>query len=629
MTRTRYLIAAMIALSGFWELGRARGSAPADSVTTAEVSGRRGKRIPFPATPYDTTTGVEFSERHAFSFDHFLETRPAILMERRGPVGGDAGFSRYGIGRGRGALYLGYIPLNDPQDDRMPLALVPTTRVGLVAPGDSEGIFQFDRGNIEGAWRIAEPPPPADRPLVAIELSKGDRDLRQRRLSFSSTEGPVGIDFAFDELLDDGYQFDERGEVLGLSYGKSTTRIQGGNVRGKLPGGDYVFTFRRFTNAFDGDLFSDQSELRRDGHFAAARTSFDDLGLTIFERRHESSAVDLAVGSTVPDSTTSNQTTGAYVTTPVSFGERATLELGAGYEDIHSVQAVGDSESRSRLQKGHAGVTGVFEPARDLVVGVEANATHYFDSRTGWGAGVTASGNLGQDHRMVLALKRRFRLPNLGEMFQPRHSERLSGSADLTGNPSVGPESALEGSARWFARLGVFSNEVGATALRVSDPIAFQTVSTGGGVDVRSPQNGSSEELVVIEERADVGFFLGSTRFELAGSFEYSPGDRVGFFSGVPEYRATARASIGRDLFKKTSGVWFGAEFVRCGERVSGSVDPLGAYDFLNLKFTVRLVEARLYVQWLNVRDERYQTVWPYLMTPRTFVYGVQWTIFD
>jgi len=31
----------------------------------------------------------------------------------------------------------------------------------------------------------------------------------------------------------------------------------------------------------------------------------------------------------------------------------------------------------------------------------------------------------------------------------------------------------------------------------------------------------------------------------------------------------------------------------------------------------------------LNVTDEAYETVWPYLETPRTFVYGVEWTFFD
>jgi hypothetical protein len=46
------------------------------------------------------------------------------------------------------------------------------------------------------------------RPNTFVELSKGTNDVRQRRVRFSSEEGVVGLDLAYDEVLDDGYAFD-------------------------------------------------------------------------------------------------------------------------------------------------------------------------------------------------------------------------------------------------------------------------------------------------------------------------------------------------------------------------------------------------------------------------------------
>lgn len=627
MTPTRAIVIATLALIGL--AGPVAASSPAASPDTVVASGSGGRArrvIPFPATPYDTTTGEEYHERHAFSLDHFFENWPAVLMERRGPIGGDADFSRYGIGKGRAALYLGYIPLNDPQDDRIPLALVPTSLFGSLTAGGGSGIFQFDRGNIEGAYRIAEPPTPVDKPVVAVELSRADRDLRQRRLGFSSTNGPIGIDFAYDELLNDGYQFDVRDSIEGPNYGKSRTRVQGGNVRGELPGGgDYAFSFRRFSSVFDGDLLDFASELRRDGHLAAIRTSLDGFGISVFERSHEASRWH---NSIEPDSATSNHTAGAFVSVPVSSGDRMNLTLDAGYEDIHSRQAVEGSESRSRLQKGHAGVAGRFVLPGGFVAGIEANATHYFNMSTGWGAGVSVDKRLPGQNWLLLSLARRFRMPNLGELFQPAHASLMEPATVIAGNRYLSSESALEGSAGWFSRFGAFSNGLRATVMRVSDPIAYEATSSGAG-DFLSPRNGPREELVVIEERAGLRFPLRGTLVELEGAAEYSPSGRTRFFSGVPEVRATARAAIGREFFKSTSALRLAAEFVHCGERTAGSIDALSAYDVVNVKIVVRLVDAHLYVQWLNLTDEQYQTVWPYLMTPRTFVYGVEWRIFD
>lgn len=634
MTTRGYGVAALFAVLSLAAGGGAAwsgGDAPVDStradstVTVVKaptvVADRvRRERAVFHASPYDTTTAEEIRKRHAFSLDHFLETRAGFVVGRRGPIGADADFSRYGVGRARARLYLGSVSLNDPQDDRIPLALVPTTFLGDLVTGDNADVFLPERGNIEGVYQVLEPAPPAEKPLVAVELSTGDRDLRQRRLRFSSIDGPVGVDFEFDELLNDGYQFDARGVVEGSGYGKSTTRMQGGNLRGALPGGaNYAFSFRRFTSVFDGDLFAATSELRRDGHLAVIRTSVDRLSLSVFERSHKASA---------PDSSTGNHTTGVYASSSVELGDAADLLFGAGYEDIHSRQTMGGAESRPRLEKGYLGMTGRITPARNALIVVEAEATHCFDVETGWGAGLTAGKWFGVDNHMVVAFRRRFRMPNLGELFQPRHSVRMDPSVVLAGNRDVREETGLEASAAWLVRVGALTNEIRATAIRVDDPIFFDGVDGGAG-GVRVPQNGDREDLVVLDDRADLRYrFLGFL-FDLGGSFEYTPSDRVRFFSGVPEYRATATAAAGRDLFKNTSGFRLSAEYLRLGARTAGSIDPLAPYGVLNVKLVVRLVDARLYVQWLNVTDEAYETVWPYLETPRTFVYGVEWTFFD
>jgi hypothetical protein len=595
-----------------------------DSDSTVAVVGTKenAKRTmtPFPAGPADTLKDGDFRSRHAFSLDHFFEFWPEFVIGRRGPIGGDADFSRYGIGRGRGVLYLGSVPLNDPQDDRIPLALVPTTPIGEIVVGGVDGTFLPERTNIEGAYRIVEPAAPVDKPVVAIELSRGDRGLRQRRARFSTVAGPIGVDFEFDELLNDGYAFDARGIVQGSDYGRSTTRCQGGNVRGELPGGAaYLFSFRRFQSTFDGDLVAADHGQRRDGHVAVIRSSIDRLDLSIFERSHKVSAADSA---------TSNHTAGVYAAVPVTLREDVELELGAGYEDIQSRQRMGDEETQPRLQKGHFGVAGrAALPAR-VVATLETNATHYFDMSTGWGAAVTLGRRWGSDNEAVVAFRRRFRMPNLGELFQPRHSVTMNPSLELAGNRYVKPEAALEGSAAWFAHLGGFANAIRATAVRVQNPIVYDAASSAAG-NVNISQNGAAEDLVVFSERAGFQHLLFGVLFELAGSVEYTPSERARFFSSVPEYRATAWAAVGSNFFGKTSGFRLSTEYQHGGTRNAGSVEPLPSYDVVNLKLVLRLIDAHLYVQWLNVTDAKYQTVWPYLMTPRTFVYGVEWTIFD
>jgi hypothetical protein len=626
MITCRWRIAASFAFAALalcYAPGVARdqgGGSDSTLVATDAVGSPKKTMARLPASPADTVRGRDYRRRHAFSLDHFFELWPGFVIGRRGPIGGDAEFSRYGIGRGRGVLYLGSVPLNDPQDDRIPLALVPTTAVGDIVVAGPEGTFFPERANIEGAYRIVEPAVPVDKPVVAIELSKGDRGLSQRRARFSSAAGPTGIDFEFDELRDGGYSFDARGIVQGSEYGRSTTRIQGGNLRGELPGGaGYLFSFRRFRSTFDGDLVAADRKSRRDGHFAVIRSSIDRLELSIFERSHKVAATDSA---------TSNHTAGVYAAMPFTLGSGAELSLGAGYEDIHSRQQMGDEESRPRLQKGCLGVAGRgFLPA-GFVAALEANATHYFDMSTGWGAGATFGRELGPHNEAVVAFKRRFRMPNLGELFAPRHRLTLNPSVELTGNRYVDAETAFDASAGWFAHFGPLTNAMRATGLRVRDPILDEPVALAAG-NVRSPQNGASEDLFVFEDQASFQHSFLGVLFELAGSVEYTSSNGARFFSSVPEYRANAWATVGSDFFRQTSGFRLSAEYQHAGARKAGSVEPLSSYDVVNLKLVFRLIDAHLYVQWLNVTDVKYQTVRPYLMTPRTFVYGVEWAIFD
>ena len=114
-------------------------SGPADTTRfTPVLSAPRQDQRRFPwRSPFDTVHTGDYSSTHTFSFGHFIEQLPGYFLERSGPIGADAAYSRYGMGRGRGTVYLGGVPLNDPQDDRAPLVLVPTTGIGRLVFGNA------------------------------------------------------------------------------------------------------------------------------------------------------------------------------------------------------------------------------------------------------------------------------------------------------------------------------------------------------------------------------------------------------------------------------------------------------------------------------------------------------------
>lgn len=616
---TRGILAALVLLfacAGPPAGGRVCAAAAADTTGVAAGGWSTGETSEgFFSSPTDTIESTDFRRRHAFTLGHFFERWPRLFVERFGPIGARAQLSRYGMGDGRGSLYLGVVPLDDPQDGRFPLDLVPTTALGRITPVGSGELFFPGASNIEGAYRIEEPAPPSDRPVAAIELSRGDRDLRQRRVRLSSIEARIGIDYEFDEVLNGGYGYDARGIILG--GGRTSARVQGGNVRGTLSGGvDYLFSLRHFESESEGDLRTPQALDLREGHVASIRTSFSGNDLSIYEKVHQ---------VTTPDSATSNHTAGVNLSAPFEWRGRE-ISIGAGYEDIHSRQVMGTTVAE-RLQKAHLGAVGRVGLGAGVGMVARVNSTHYLDGVTGWGGEIKLSRALGEKQFAVLEAHRRFRLPTLGELFEPRHSMRTYPIQLVVGNRDLDGESALEGVVAWGFEVGELRNEIRATAMRVEDPILYLPIP--GNKSVFRPQNGGSEDLCVFEDRARVRHRLLGAVVEAAGSIEYAVGGDGPYFEGVPEYRAFLWAGIERDFFRGSSNVSVSAEYEACGRRTSGSTDPLEPYGVLNLQLVLRLIDANLYVQWLNVTDEQYQTVWPYLMTPQTFVYGVEWTIFD
>ena len=86
---------------------------------------------------------------------------------------------------------------------------------------------------------------------------------------------------------------------------------------------------------------------------------------------------------------------------------------------------------------------------------------------------------------------------------------------------------------------------------------------------------------------------------------------------------------VGRNLFEATSALYFGAEYAYRGEQRSPTGGVLPSYYVVNFKLDARLLDAQMYLLLLNAFDESYQTEAGYLMTPRTFVYGLAWTLFE
>ena len=120
-----------------------------------------------------------------------------------------------------------------------------------------------------------------------------------------------------------------------------------------------------------------------------------------------------------------------------------------------------------------------------------------------------------------------------------------------------------------------------------------------------------------------------SLRILADAAFLYTSGDRTDAFASVPRYQANASILFGRDFFEETSALFLGAQFTSADERLDYDGTHLDGFNVLNLILEGRLLDARIYLQYLNFLDEAYQTQSGYLMTPRTFVYGIEWTLFN
>jgi outer membrane cobalamin receptor len=584
--------------------------------TTASV--RTSSWIP-PSNPLDTVSAREFAAPRSFSLDQFLETLPGYLIGRTGPIGAEAAYSRYGFGSGRGLVYLGGVTLNDPQDGRVPLALTPTTSIAELVFGASSIRYLPGQSNIEGVIQILEPQELSQEPTVAVELSKGDHDLKQRRARYSSPRKTAGIDIGYDELRNAGYAWDASGLTDGPGYGSSTTRMLTAELRGVFPHGEeYGFSLRQFETTFQGDTLDALSENRRTGFIALVETSLDAFDVDVFGRSYKVST---------RDSVTMNQTTAVAATVPLTTSDERRVLLGLGYENIFSKQDIAGGSTSDRLQNASAAVAGSAVVGDNTLLEIAADVSHHFNLSWGWGARVSATQEVGSNHRLTVAGKRGYRMPNLSELFLPFHRLGNSNTVDAVGNRDLDSESSLEASALLFTDVGFAKNEIRLTGVRVRNPILqVQTAPSPNPLIV--PMNTDSQGLQLVEDRLRLRSSVWGFEYDVGGGFMWALGTRDRFFEGVPEVRAVAAASIGRSLFKDTSHILVGGDYVYSGSRTAGGVE-LSPYSVVNMKLEGRLVDAHLYLLWLNISDEQYETIWPYLMTPRTFVYGIAWTFFN
>jgi hypothetical protein len=591
------------------------------SLTLAKPA--NGKRV-FALSPFDTIDTEEYGRPRSFALDNFMESLSGYLIGRAGPIGAQASFSRYGLGKGRGLLYLGGVPLNDPQDGMVPLAMVQTTSIGELIMGETPGRHLAGQTNIEGVMHIVEPRELEREPMVAIDLSKGDHQLKQRRFRYSSPRKPAGVDFGYDELRNNGYNFDATGNIdlEGLGFGSSTTRASNADIRGVFPSGEkYRFALRQFQTTFQGDTLDPFSDNRRDAFIALGEASTGAVVVNLYGRNYKVST---------RDSVTMNETTSFALTVPVSSEAGRHLIVGVGYENISSKQDIANGSTSDRLRKVSGSLSAGWPVGNETVVDVGADASSQIDHAWGWGARVSASRRLGAANQLKVIGRRAYRLPNLNELFLPLH--RLGSSApgdtnEVVGNTGLKSESSLEATLQVYTDLGAATNELRATAIRVRNPI-FSVEVRSTPHSLATPMNTEAQGLQIIEDRLRIVNTRWGFEFYVDGGVMVALGDRDRYFQGVPNVRAVFATSVGRSLFKDTSHILLGGEYVYSGSRVAGGAE-LSPYGVLNLKLEGRLIDAHLYLLWLNVSGERYETLWPYLMTPRTFVYGIQWTLFN
>ena len=565
-----------------------------------------------PERTLDVIARENFLRRHAFSLDHYLEFQPNGLVARLGPIGNEAYYSRLGIGRGRALVVVNGIPMNDPQDGTAPLVHIATSGIASLTL-DPQQKLTF-APSTEGSVALRDLVPPTNRPDTFIELSKATNELRQRRVRFGSEAGPVGIDLSYDEVLNNGYDFDFNG-VAGLPApeGANNSRNAGVAVRGQLPERvSYNAGIRRFRASASGDLLSAANEGGRSGHVAWANVDIGNTEAIIYGRGYR---------NTRPDSSTFNESVGGTVAWNLRY-RGATLRMFALGERTNATQDVGGASAQNRVSEGNAGAStevthGGFTWFGHGVVGGDTRSAAW-----GAGAGMQRDLPLGD---VTLSAQRTFRLPSIGERYLPEHARD---GFILAGTSTLDPETALEANADWTLRHAAVINRVRASWMRSENFISFAPVA-GDSVARRAANASDMPAMTFVEERVDVATNFGPVEVLGDAGARWSTGDRGGLFQSVPRAQVNASITAGMQLFQKTSALYFGAEYQHVDERRDYNGVLLPSYSVVNASIVARLIDARFYARWLNITNEAYQTVAGYLMTPRTLEYGIEWTLFD
>lgn len=562
---------------------------------------------------FDRIARDYFLRRHAFSLDHFLEFEPGGFTVRLGPIGNQAWYSRWGMGRGRALVRMNGIVLNDPQDDSPPLVHTPTSGLGALSLAGEAGVPW-----IEGVLDITESSPPSGRPNTYLELSKGNNAVRQRRVRFSSEASQVGIDLAYDEVLDDGYAFDASGGVpYTVDYGSARSRQSTIVLRGDPDAtASFGFGARGFTSTTQGDLTSNVSEGRKSGHLVWVDAAVAETKLTVFSRGYASS---------VPDSSVESEAVGAVASWSRTGPASRTLALRASVEGTDAYQDVG-TIADDHLVRASFGVDGSRAAGERGTLAAAVTVAGDEESPLVWAARAGARRD-GSGTSLGLSLARSFRLPNLGERYLPAHGDS---TRTLAGDADVDAETAWEVTGDWGLRLGDETiNRVRVSWIRADNAIAFRPRAVGVETWHVATNASAASAMMFVEERLTGDWKASALRIHADAAVLYSSGDRRDAFASVPRFQTHASLLLGREFFETTSALFLGARFMAVEARVDYQGNPLPNFQVLNLVLEGRLLDARLYVQYLNVTDEAYRTQSDYLMTPRTFAYGIEWTMFD
>jgi hypothetical protein len=330
--------------------------------------------------------------------------------------------------------------------------------------------------------------------------------------------------------------------------------------------------------------------------------------------------------SSAPDSAAENETVGAMVSWSRAGADALTVR--AHVEGTHAAQEAGGAASHDDLVRAWAGVDG--SRSAGARARLTAGVTVAGDEETPfeWGARLGARWEASR-HALAVAAARSFRLPNFGERYLPAH---VTGANTLAGDAEVGPETAWEVTGDWDFTLsagGAIVNRVRASWVRAQEAIAFRPRAVGTEVWRVAQNADDARSMLFLEERARGEWETATVRVIADAAVLYTTGDRGDAFVAVPELQTNAWLFLGRSFFEDTSAIFLGVQFLSVDSRSDYDGISLPSFQVLNVMLEGRLLDARLYLGYLNIMDEVYRTQGDYLMTPRSLVYGIEWTLFD